>query len=85
MGKAAAATSEPVVALTADLTHPGAAETVVREAFDALGGPRGVAITTALGRPGQPKVLGDVIAFLLPERASYLTGATVNVDGGIDF
>ena len=29
--------------------------------------------------------LGDVIAFLLSERASYLTGATVNVDGGTDF
>ncbi len=39
----------------------------------------------ALGRPGKPEELGDVIAFLLSERASYLTGATVNVDGGTDF
>jgi NAD(P)-dependent dehydrogenase (short-subunit alcohol dehydrogenase family) len=39
----------------------------------------------ALGRPGRPEELGDVIAFLLSERASYLTGATVNVDGGTDF
>jgi 3-oxoacyl-[acyl-carrier protein] reductase len=39
----------------------------------------------ALGRAGRPEELGDVIAFLLSERASYLTGATVNVDGGTDF
>jgi 3-oxoacyl-[acyl-carrier protein] reductase len=39
----------------------------------------------ALGRPGKPEELGDVIAFLLSERASYLTGATINVDGGTDF
>jgi NAD(P)-dependent dehydrogenase (short-subunit alcohol dehydrogenase family) len=39
----------------------------------------------ALGRPGKPRELGDVIAFLLSERASYLTGALVNVDGGTDF
>lgn len=39
----------------------------------------------ALGRPGRPDELGDVIAFLLSERAGYLTGATINVDGGTDF
>jgi NAD(P)-dependent dehydrogenase (short-subunit alcohol dehydrogenase family) len=39
----------------------------------------------ALGRLGRPEELGDVIAFLLSERSSYLTGATVNVDGGTDF
>jgi NAD(P)-dependent dehydrogenase (short-subunit alcohol dehydrogenase family) len=39
----------------------------------------------ALGRAGRPEELGDVIAFLLSERAAYLTGATINVDGGTDF
>ena len=52
-----ATSEEPVVALTADLTHPGAAETVVREAFEALGGLRGVAITTGLGMRGQRDLL----------------------------
>jgi len=39
----------------------------------------------ALGRPGRPAEVGDVIAFLLSERAGYVTGALVNVDGGTDF
>jgi NAD(P)-dependent dehydrogenase (short-subunit alcohol dehydrogenase family) len=39
----------------------------------------------ALGRAGRPEELGDVIAFLLSDRSGYLTGATINVDGGTDF
>jgi NAD(P)-dependent dehydrogenase (short-subunit alcohol dehydrogenase family) len=39
----------------------------------------------ALERPGRPEEVGDVITFLLSDRASYVTGATVNVDGGTDF
>jgi NAD(P)-dependent dehydrogenase (short-subunit alcohol dehydrogenase family) len=35
-----------------------------------------------LGRVGDPRELGDVVAFLASERASYVTGATVAVDGG---
>ncbi len=36
-----------------------------------------------LGRIGDPKELGDVVAFLASERAAYLTGAFVQVDGGM--
>ncbi len=39
----------------------------------------------ALGRAGRPEEVGDVIAFLLSERAAYVTGALINVDGGTDF
>jgi NAD(P)-dependent dehydrogenase (short-subunit alcohol dehydrogenase family) len=39
----------------------------------------------ALGRPGRPAEVGDVVAFLLSERAGYLSGALLNVDGGTDF
>ena len=36
-----------------------------------------------LGRVGEPEEAGDVIAFLASERASYLTGIAVNLDGGV--
>ena len=36
-----------------------------------------------LGRVGESQEAGDVIAFLASERASYLTGISINIDGGI--
>lgn len=36
-----------------------------------------------LRRFGDPQELADVIVFLASERASYLTGATISVDGGL--
>lgn len=36
-----------------------------------------------LGRWGEPQELGDVVCFLASERARYLTGQTVVVDGGL--
>jgi len=39
----------------------------------------------SLGRPGKPEEVGELIAFLLSDRAAYLTGALINIDGGTDF
>ncbi len=39
--------------------------------------------TIALGRMGSPGELAALIAFLASERAGYITGATVQVDGGL--
>jgi 3-oxoacyl-[acyl-carrier protein] reductase len=39
----------------------------------------------ALGRPGRPHEVGELMAVLLSPRAGYLTGALVNIDGGTDF
>lgn len=36
-----------------------------------------------LGRFGEPQDLGNMIAFLASERARYVTGVTVQVDGGL--
>ena len=38
---------------------------------------------TALGRVGTPEEFADVVVFLASERASYLTGVTIAVDGGL--
>ena len=35
-----------------------------------------------MGRVGEGSEAGDVIAFLASERASYLTGVAINIDGG---
>ena len=41
---------------------------------------RGEAIP--LGRVGESEEAGDIIAFLASERASYITGVAINIDGG---
>ena len=42
-------------------------------------------MTVALERAGRHEEFGDLIAYLLSERASYISGATINIDGGTDF
>ena len=37
----------------------------------------------AVGRYGDPKECGDVVAFLASQKASYLTGSVIRVDGGL--
>ena len=39
--------------------------------------------TIPMGRYGEPEEFGRVAAFLLSNAASYMTGATVQVDGGL--
>lgn len=39
--------------------------------------------TIPIGRYGEPAEFGDVVAFLASDRASYMTGTSVVVDGGL--
>jgi len=38
--------------------------------------------TTLLNRAAQAKEIAEVVAFLASARSSYITGATIAVDGG---
>jgi 3-oxoacyl-[acyl-carrier protein] reductase len=35
------------------------------------------------GRLGQPEEYGDLVAFLASERAAYITGTVIPIDGGL--
>lgn len=39
--------------------------------------------TIPAGRYGRPEELADVVAFLVSERASYVTGSRIRIDGGM--
>jgi 3-oxoacyl-[acyl-carrier protein] reductase len=42
----------------------------------------GITQTIPMGRLGKPEELANLIVFLASERASYITGTTIQVDGG---
>jgi NAD(P)-dependent dehydrogenase (short-subunit alcohol dehydrogenase family) len=35
-----------------------------------------------LGRPASPEEIADVVGYLLSDRSTYITGETIDVDGG---
>ncbi|UCC72791.1 MAG: SDR family oxidoreductase [Gemmatimonadota bacterium] len=42
----------------------------------------GLVANIPAGRMGDPKELGDLVAFLASERAAYINGTTIQIDGG---
>jgi glucose 1-dehydrogenase len=63
---------------------PGAIRTPINA--DVWGNPeslRDLDQKIAMGRPGDPEEVGRVAAFLVSDLASYITGTTIAVDGGM--
>ena len=43
----------------------------------------GAVATVPMGRAGEASEISEVIAFLLSDKASYIAGQTIVVDGGL--
>ena len=82
------AVKEPTEHLTlSNMVRPGVtgwAKTLAREL-----GPQGITVNCLalkaipVGRWGTPQEFGDVACFLASDRARYVTGTTVVIDGGL--
>jgi NAD(P)-dependent dehydrogenase (short-subunit alcohol dehydrogenase family) len=58
---------------------------IATESHAAKAGPdrlRQITAGIALGRPGEPDEVAQVVAFLLSDRSSYMTGALIDIGGG---
>lgn len=70
--------------ITVNCVAPGRIDTPrMTELYGESGPPPEQLAEIPLGRMGTPREFGDVVAFLASDRASYVTGAVVGVDGGI--
>ncbi|HZT91432.1 MAG TPA: SDR family oxidoreductase [Gaiellaceae bacterium] len=70
--------------ITVNCVAPGRIDTPrMKELYGADGPPPEELAQIPLGRLGTPREFGDVVCFLASDRAAYVTGTNVVVDGGL--
>jgi 3-oxoacyl-[acyl-carrier protein] reductase len=70
--------------ITVNCVAPGRIDTPrMTELYGAGGPPAEEVAQIPLGRIGTPREFGDVVCFLASDRAAYVSGTTVLVDGGM--
>ena len=62
--------------------HPGFIDTPMIEQVKGTDVEKAILASTPMGRLGRPEEIGEVIAFLASDAASYMTGSEIYVDGG---
>ncbi len=67
--------------ITVNIIQPGLIDTDLKPNDEA--GILNMLKPVALKRFGTPEEIGNVVAFLASDEASYITGATIDVDGGL--
>ena len=70
--------------ITVNTIAPGRIDTErVRDLYGGADPPPDAATDIPLGRLGSPREIGDVACFLASDRASYVSGTVISVDGGV--
>ena len=68
--------------------HPGLIETQMAEdlykIYEKIGSPDAVRSAITIQRPGRPEEVADLILFLSSDRASYISGSSIVIDGAVN-
>jgi NAD(P)-dependent dehydrogenase (short-subunit alcohol dehydrogenase family) len=64
--------------------HPGLVDTAMAQDFfghfSKMGSPENIVSHVTTGRPARPEEIADLILFLSSDRASFISGASINID-----
>ena len=69
--------------ITVNCINPGVIDTPLTQAYPPAK-KKALIESTPLGRMGRPEEVAEVVVFLVSDAASFITGESINVNGGLD-